>query len=147
MISRLCPGDARAALADQVLAEALPGSAWRAIDELNKSHACVLLAERGGVAVGALVAWLVVDEVHLLAVGVARRCRRLGIGEALLAELRRVGAAGGCSKILLEVDGANVAARALYAKLGFVEVNTRRGYYADGGDAVELSAPIDAAAG
>ncbi len=138
LISRLEPGDARLSLADATLEGALPGTAWRARDEVDKSHACVLLAELNGEAVGALVAWVVVDEVHLLAVGVATVARRRGVGEALLAGLREVGVGRGCERVLLEVDAANVAARALYRKLGFVELNSRPGYYADGGDALEL---------
>ena len=142
VIRALAAGDPGAAVADALLRDALPTSAWRASDELRKPHALALLAEQDAAPVGALVAWLVVDEAHLLAVGVTDGARRRGVGEALLGALSREAEGRGCTRILLEVDGGNIAARGLYAKLGFVEVNVRRGYYADGGDAIELSADV-----
>ncbi|MCC6645664.1 MAG: GNAT family N-acetyltransferase [Polyangiaceae bacterium] len=139
MISRLSSGDPRVLAADALLATTLPGAAWRLRDELTKAHAVGLVAEGDRGVEGALVAWLVVYEVHLLSVGVAPSARRRGVGAALLDALGRAGREAGCGRVLLEVDAGNVAARALYARAGFVEVNVRRAYYADGGDAVELS--------
>lgn len=40
--------------------------------------------------------------------------------------------------MFLEVAADNDAARALYAKLGFVEAGRRHGYYGDGADALVL---------
>src|SRR5262249_33770138 len=71
------------------------------------------------------------------------RGRGLGAGlmVALLREARRRGARS-CG---LEVRTDNLAARALYARLGFVDIGLRRGYYQpSGGDAYVMRArPID----
>lgn len=139
LIERALPDDPRLSEADLVLAGALPGSSWRATDEVTKPHGCVLLAlDADGALVGALVAWIVVDEAHLLAVGVDAARRRGGAGAGLIHALQVHARARGCSKIFLEVSRANAAALALYDRMGFEIVNTRLGYYADGSDAVEM---------
>ncbi|MBR5279619.1 MAG: GNAT family N-acetyltransferase, partial [Clostridia bacterium] len=62
--------------------------------------------------------------------------RRQGIGEQVLARiLERLGE-NGVEKIFLEVRASNVAARALYSKMGFVVIGKRKGYYSGGEDAV-----------
>jgi ribosomal-protein-alanine N-acetyltransferase len=57
----------------------------------------------------------------------------------------------GAGALFLEVAGANAAARALYARMGFRDVGRRRRYYADGTDALVMRAalnpPCAAAAG
>jgi [ribosomal protein S18]-alanine N-acetyltransferase len=68
-------------------------------------------------------------ECELLALGVAPARRRAGIGSTLLTAicdeaLRR----GGCA-VFLEVAADNVAARALYAGNGFVQIGRRSNYY------------------
>jgi ribosomal-protein-alanine N-acetyltransferase len=55
--------------------------------------------------------------------------RKAGVGRDLLrAHLGQVAAAG-AERIFLEVDENNAAALALYARLGFVKVGMRQGYY------------------
>ena len=66
---------------------------------------------------------------HLLNLSVARRFQRQGFGYALLAELCTVARGRSAQALLLEVRPSNVAAQALYARAGFVEVGIRRGYY------------------
>lgn len=68
-------------------------------------------------------------ESEILALGVDPRRRRAGTGSALLAAIcedavRR----DGCS-IFLEVAADNAAARALYARSGFVQIGRRPNYY------------------
>lgn len=90
----------------------------------------------GDPPVGHVLYTVVADEGEILSVAVVPEARRRGHGRALLlgvhADWRRAGVRTGW----LEVRCDNGPARALYAGLGWVEVATRRGYYADGTDAV-----------
>jgi ribosomal protein S18 acetylase RimI-like enzyme len=63
-------------------------------------------------------------EREILNLAVAPRFRRLGVAACLVRhELRHK------ASLYLEVRESNRAARALYGKLGFVEVSRRTGYY------------------
>lgn len=112
------------------------------VEELRRAHARVEVARAGGVIVGYLITWHVLDEVHLLEIAVAPHARRQGVGEALMAHLcTRADAPvddGGARLVTLEVRAGNAAARALYARWGFAVVATRRGYYEDGEDGVVM---------
>jgi ribosomal-protein-alanine N-acetyltransferase len=110
-------------------------------EELARPHARVELALVGGAAIGYLVTWDVVDEVHLLEIAVAPGWRRRGVGDRLLAALCARADHGGARLVTLEVRAGNAAARALYARHGFVEVATRRAYYDDGEDGVVMLRP------
>ncbi len=69
------------------------------------------------------------DEAEILTVAVDAAARRHGIGRKLLdVHLPRLGRHG-VKQVFLEVGETNVAALRLYARLGFVEVGRRQGYY------------------
>lgn len=55
---------------------------------------------------------------------------------------RRIKQKAGRGAAVLEVGVDNVAALALYTRLGFKRVGLRRGYYPDGTDAVLMRLPI-----
>ena len=90
-------------------------------------------AARGGdgepALVGYVVAMVMADEGEIADVAVAPAARRRGVARLLLervaAELMREGVRA----LYLEVRESNVAARALYASMGFAPVGRRRGYY------------------
>jgi len=93
---------------------------------------------------GYVILWLVVDEAQIQNLAVDPAARGRGVAKALLtaalAEARRRGAAWAS----LEVRPSNLAARRLYAGLGFVEVGRRPGYYQpEGEDALLLNASLD----
>ena len=101
------------------------------------------LALPGRQVVGYLILWLVVDEAQIQNVAVDPAARGRGVARALLltalGEARRRGATWAS----LEVRPSNLAARRLYASLGFVEVGRRRGYYQpEGEDALLLNADL-----
>lgn len=70
-----------------------------------------------------------VDEAEVLTLGVVPAARHRGAGRALLAALMAQAAAGGATRLYLEVAEDNRAALALYAKVGLREVGRRPGYY------------------
>lgn len=84
------------------------------------------------------------DEAELLRIAVAPAARRRGRGAALLREGRERLAAAGVERLFLEVRSDNAAALALYRRHGLGEVARRRRYYADGVDALVLSAVVGA---
>ena len=79
---------------------------------------------------------LVCGELDVISVATSRSCRRRGYAEALM---RHVLALGQVSRAFLEVDTKNIAAFALYEKLGFKTIATRKGYYARSKDAYVMS--------
>jgi ribosomal-protein-alanine N-acetyltransferase len=82
---------------------------------------------------GELVGWagvMVIGETaEILTVGVVPSARRAGIARRMALELLAEATRRGAIEAFLEVRVDNVAARALYASEGFVEVGLRRGYY------------------
>lgn len=79
------------------------------------------------------------DVSDVMTIAVAPRARRTGLGRRLLEELVSRARVAGAERLLLEVRADNVAARGLYAARGFAELQTRRGYYPDGADALVLA--------
>ena len=97
-----------------------------------------LLAAPGVFAVaeddGFILIRVVVDEAEILTLAVRPSARRAGLGVRLVEAAVVRAAALGAERMFLEVAEGNAAARALYARSGFVEMGRRRGYYshADG---------------
>jgi ribosomal-protein-alanine N-acetyltransferase len=132
-----CPADIEACRA--IDAEGFRHSGWNVAEELSRPHTRIWVAKRNAALVGYLAAWHVADELQVLSVAVAGGARRGGAGRALVAATRAYAAAHGARGIFLDVRRSNDAARALYHATGFVELGTRRGYYADTSeDAIEL---------
>ena len=84
--------------------------------------------DTGGRIVAFCACWVIADEVHINTLAVDARVRRHGIASALLSTLLRLTRA---ARATLEVRRSNVAALALYEKLGFQVTATRSKYYAD----------------
>jgi [ribosomal protein S18]-alanine N-acetyltransferase len=122
----------------------LPGAADRMAqlrEELARPWALLRVArtrEDPSTVVGFVLAWRVVDELHILNVAVAPDRRRQGIGATLLRLVLDEARSSGAARCLLEVRRSNTSALALYASLGFSPFNERRAYYPDGEDAIEL---------
>jgi ribosomal-protein-alanine N-acetyltransferase len=101
-----------------------------------------------GAVVGLVACWLVRDELHVLSLAVSPDHRRRGYARALLEDAFAVGRARGARYATLEVRRSNVAARRLYAALGFAAIGERPGYYAAPvEDALVLFRPLDAEEG
>jgi ribosomal-protein-alanine N-acetyltransferase len=81
----------------------------------------------GGIAGFLVTHTLVEGESEVLNVAVEPNSRRCGVGRALFQDLFE----GGTNVIYLEVRESNMAARALYKSLGFLQIGCRAGYYTD----------------
>lgn len=113
------------------------GEAWGADAialQLELPGAFGLIDQRGGMLLGRVAA----DEAEVLTLAIVPEMRRRGVASGLLVAVRDEVRARGGRAIFLEVATGNLAARALYARCGFVEVGQRRRYYADGSDAIVL---------
>lgn len=71
----------------------------------------------------------VADEAEILTLAVRPEARRRGLGLSLTLQAARAAREAGAARLFLEVAEGNAAARALYARAGFVEAGVRRGYY------------------
>jgi ribosomal-protein-alanine N-acetyltransferase len=100
---------------------------------LNGPGVVALVAEKGGEPVGLVMVRAVADEAEILTLAVLPSARRRGVGAALMRAALAEAARFGARRLFLEVAEDNAAAAGLYARLGFVEVGRRRGYYARGG--------------
>ena len=80
---------------------------------------------------GFLGTWYIVDEAHIVSVGVRDRYRRSGIGEMLLIAAIEQAMTRGAGVVTLEVRSSNRPAINLYRKYGLSERGVRKGYYAD----------------
>lgn len=75
--------------------------------------------------------WYMVDEAHVVSVGVGDEYRGCGIGELLLMSAIEQALARRAAVVTLEVRPSNSAAIRLYGKYGFTEQGLRKAYYAD----------------
>ncbi len=107
-----------------------PGQAF--IHELNEVRASYsLVARKGDVLVGYLVAWFLYDEAHVGNVAVRPELRRLGTATRLIKEMLAEAERRSVKRITLEVRVSNLAAIRLYRRFGFKAISIRRGYYVD----------------
>lgn len=121
------PAPDAAALA-RTHAEAFAGSgrAW------SEAEFAALLARPGAVLTGDARAFVLgcvtLDEAEVLTLATAPAHRRRGLARATLAAFLDHVAKAGATRVFLEVDADNAAARALYGQAGFSLCGTRRGY-------------------
>lgn len=75
--------------------------------------------------------WQLVDEAHIVSIGVRTEHRGNGIGELLLVGGIEQAIEKKSSVVTLEVRASNHVALNLYKKYGFTERGIRKGYYTD----------------
>ena len=106
--------------------------------ELKKESCFSIVALANYKVVGYLIVWLVADKIHIANIAVHYEWRRHGIAEMLMRIA--IQNSKGFSWMGLEVRRTNRAARALYTKLGFIEVGDRKNYYQlEGEDAILMA--------
>ena len=86
-------------------------------------------AEEDGQVCGYVGSQTVLGETDMMNVAVSPEFRRKGIAEALVNALVEALKAKGSHCLTLEVRASNSPARALYEKLGFSRIGTRKNYY------------------
>lgn len=89
------------------------------------------VAEEDGKVVGAIVAWLLVDEAHIATIATHPDFRRQGIASKLLVHTLQSMMNEGALTSVLEVRESNSAAQEMYRKFGFEESGRRPRYYRD----------------
>ncbi len=81
--------------------------------------------------VGFVGLWYMVDEAHIVSIGVRSEYRGLGLGEMLLISAIEQAIEMESRVVTLEVRVSNYVAQNLYKKYSFTERGVRRGYYSD----------------
>ena len=111
-----------------------PWSEKSIASELENPLSYWLVALEGSTVAGYAGSQTVLGETDMMNVAVRPECRRQGVAEALIEGLI-VGLKERESHCLtLEVRDSNAPARALYEKLGFLEVGRRKNYYRNPGE-------------
>lgn len=118
--------DAVAAL--EASLQTFPWSRGNFADSLRAGYS-VWILRRGGDLVGFSVVMSVVDEAHLLNIGVAKRYHGQGYGARLLRHAMEYARLGGARMLFLEVRPSNDKAVELYRHFGFRQIGLRKGYY------------------
>lgn len=94
-----------------------------------------VVAEPQGFAMGRVI----LDEAEVLTIAVAPEAQGQGIGTRLMGGFAAEAVTRGAVRGYLEVSAHNRAARAVYARAGWVECGRRKGYYRD-----PAGSPVDA---
>lgn len=98
-------------------------------DEVTNSHGRFLVAFCDDEISGYIGAHNIVGEVYITNVAVAKRFRRMGIGEKLIKSLIDLCKEEGAEFITLEVRESNIPAINLYEKMNFNKVGNRKNFY------------------
>lgn len=118
--------DAVAALEASV--QAFPWSRGNFADSLAAGHS-VWVCRLGSDLIGFSVILRILDEAHLLNIGVCQRYQGQGYGARMLRHVMVNARQHGASKLFLEVRLSNARAVELYRHFGFNQIGLRRGYY------------------
>lgn len=118
--------DAVAAL--EASLQAFPWSRGNFADSLAGGHS-VWVLRLGGELIGFSVVMGVIDEAHLLNIGVCARYQGRGHGARLLRHAMDCARQGGATRLFLEVRPSNARAVDLYRHFGFRQIGVRKGYY------------------
>jgi ribosomal protein S18 acetylase RimI-like enzyme len=138
--------DAPAILALEALFPGDRMSARSVRNLLRSDSARIFVAEHGGGCVGNLVLLLPSRwrGARVYSLVVAPELRGQRIGERLVAMAEQAAVAAGRRRMMLEVRCDNVAAQALYRRMGYAVTASLPAYYEDGGDGLRFSKPLQA---
>ena len=90
---------------------------------------CCWLMELDEAVIGYGVVSVVIDESHILNLCIHPDWQGRGLGRKLIQMLLKISRRHGAETAFLEVRESNLAALALYTRLGFAQVGRRRDYY------------------
>ena len=106
-----------------------PWSEKSIASELNNPLSLWLVALENDAVIGYIGSQTVLDESDMMNVAVHPNHRRKGIAGALVTELGTQLKQRGSGCLTLEVRESNEPAKAMYEKLGFMQVGLRPNYY------------------
>ena len=99
-----------------------------------------MVAEHDGKIIGYIIAWFMVEDVHIATIGVDTAWQGRGLGKLLMLMAMRWALNMETPVVTLEVRPSNERARRLYRALGFEVVGRRKNYYkATGEDALIMT--------
>ena len=102
----------------------------------NKTDKRLWICEVNNDVIGFIIDMKYEDEISLLNIAV-HKCLQ-GMGHGLKMLKKYIKSLPGKYSIYLEVNKKNIKALNLYTKLNFEKVSTRKTYYNDGGDAINM---------
>ena len=102
----------------------------------NKTDKRLWICEVNNDVIGFIIDMKYEDEISLLNIAV-HKCLQ-GMGHGLKMLKKYIKSLPGKYSIYLEVNKKNIKALNLYTKLNFERVSTRKSYYNDGGDAINM---------
>lgn len=119
-------------MAEILLAAAPTARGWSEAEvrDLCAKEQVLTVTQPGGFA----LLQIVPPEAEVLTIAVLPEEQGRGIGTALLTTALGKARVRGATSVYLDVSEANLAARGLYAKLGFAEAGRRKGYYRNAND-------------
>ena len=106
-----------------------PWSEKSVASELENDLALWLVALEGETVAGYVGSQTVLGETDMMNIAVHPDFRRRGVAEGLVSALAEALKGEGSHCLTLEVRASNAPARALYKKLGFAHIGTRKNYY------------------
>ena len=111
--------------------------AWTEEDFLRclRQRNCIgMVAERGEKVVGFMIYELHKSKLHIMNFAVSPSCRRVGIGQQMVAKLISKLSSHRRTRITLEVRETNLVAQLFFRSQGFRAVRVLRSYYEDSGE-------------
>ena len=111
--------------------------AWTEEDFLRclRQRNCIgMVAEAGEKVVGFMIYELHKSKLHILNFAVSPACRRVGIGNQMVAKLISKLSSHRRTRITLEVRETNLGAQLFFRSQGFRAVRVLRSYYEDSGE-------------
>lgn len=88
--------------------------------------------------IGYLLLYVTFDSSSIVQIAIKKDKRNQGFAGFLLQNVEKLLIKEEVSFITLEVRVSNIPARKLYKKLGYEEINIKKGYYEDGEDAIYM---------
>ena len=82
-----------------------------------------------GALIGFCACWVILDELHINSLAIDDEWRRRGFASQMLRDVCRDAQISGAMQATLEVRRSNIAALALYERLGFICEGVRQDYY------------------
>lgn len=111
-----------------------PESSFKYEVEQNQFARCwvaEVITGTGKLIAGMIVAWLIIDELHIATLAVHPDYRKKKIAHRLLTQVLLDGVNEHVKFVFLEVRSGNTTARRLYSSFGFAEEGIRKRYYKD----------------